>query len=295
MIKFDSVLLGDNPFFGVDHLSQERARQKAAISQNFDNALDVIKYSYDSGIKGMVVSTHPELKQLIERMRTKSDLIKKIEFYPILPYAQGYVSKINEKGLMNTLMETLNQGGFRNTVKIITKGGLGVMRKDLFKLFRVFIDIELLQLTNTKIKTVFLHNVITDLAFSLNMKNIFETFQEHLHDSYKLNSGLVTLNLPSSIYKLDEWGLHFSDIMAPFNKVGFQMNPSRQECENCLTAFKGNIIAMSVLAGGYLEPSVAYKYISTQPKIKKLVIGVSSIDHAKKTFGLFLNQNTNNN
>ena len=288
------MLLGDNPFFGVDHLSQERARQKAAASKNFDNALDVIEYSNDLGIKGMVVSTHPELKELIERMRAKSNLIKKIEFYPILPYAQGYVSKINEKGLMNTLMETLNQGGFRNIVKIITKGSLGVIRKDLFKLFRVFIDIELLQLTNTKINTVFLHNVITDLALSSNMKNIFETFQEHLHDNYKLNSGLVTLNLPRLIYKLNEWGLYFSDIMAPFNSVGFQMNPSRQECENCLTSFKGNIIAMSILAGGYLEPSDAYKYILTQPKIKKVVIGVSSIDHAKKTFGLFLKPNTNN-
>ena len=289
MTRFDSILLGDNPFFGVDHLSQERARQKATISQNFDNALGVINYCVELGVKGIVVSTHPTLKDLISHIRTKSDLIEKIEFNPILPYAQGYVSKINEKGLINTLMETLNPAGFKNKMKIIAKGGLGVIKRDLFDLFRVFIDIELLQLANTKIKTVFLHDVVTDLALSLNLKNIFETFQEHLHDNYKVNAGLVTKNFPKLTDRLNEWDLNFSNIMTSFNKIGFQMNPSRRECEVSLDKFKGDVIAMSVLAGGYIEPSDAYEYILSQPKIKKIVIGVSSIEHAKKTFGLFLN------
>ena len=291
MTRFDSVLLGDNPFFGVDHVSQERARTKASRSQNIDNIAEVIKYSFNLGISGMVVSTHPTLRQLLDKLRSeRPELLEKFEFYPILPYTQGYVLKINEKGIINTVIETLSMGSFRNKIKILTKGGMGVIRKDLFELFKVFIDIELLQLKNARINTVFLHDVITDLALSLNMKKIFEVFQEYLHDNYKVNAGLVTKNFPRLINKLSEWGLDYSSVMTSFNKIGFQMNPSREECEKSLDKFKGQVIAMSILAGGYLELNDAYQYILTQQKINKIVVGVSSIEHASKTFGLLLNK-----
>jgi hypothetical protein len=291
LTRFDSVLLGDNPFFGVDHVSQERARSKASKSQNIDNIAEVIKYSFNLGIKGMVVSTHPALKALIDKLRSeRSEILEKFEFYPILPYAQGYVAKINEKGMINTIIETLSSGSFKNKMKIVTKGGIGVIRKDIFELFKVFIDIELLQLKNTKINTVFLHDVITDLALSLNMKKIFEVFQEYLHENYKVNAGLVTKNFPRLINKLNEWGLEYSTVMTSFNKIGFQMNPSREECEKALDRFEGQVVAMSILAGGYLELNDAYQYILTQQKIKKIVVGVSSIEHARKTFGLLLNK-----
>ncbi len=287
LTRFDSILLGDNPFFGVDHLSQERAREKATKSQNFDNELDVIRYSLDLGIKGMVVSTHPALKDFIAHIRAKSKLIDKINFYPILPYVQGYVLKINEKGVVNTLIEMLSQAGVRNKIKILTSGGLGIIRKDLFELFKTFIDLELFRLNDVKIKTIFLHDTVTDLALSLNMKTIFEAFQEYLHDNYKINAGLVTKNFPRLIDKCDEWNIHFSNVMTSFNKIGFQMNPSKEECERYLSNYHGDVIAMSVFAGGYLKPSEAYEYIFSLKKIKHVVIGVSSVEHARSTFKLF--------
>lgn len=287
MSRFDSILLGDNPFFGVDHLSQERARKKVLASQNFHNALQIIDYSYKMGVKGMVVSTHPTLKDLIHLIKTESDLIDKIEFYTILPYAQGYVLKINEMGLLNTIMDTLSPAGMVNKMKIITSGGLGMIKKDLFKLFRTFIDIELLQLANVKINTVFLHDVVTDLALALNMKQIFQIFQEHLNNR-NMNSGLVTKNFPLLVSKLKEWDLDYKYIMTSFNKAGFQMNPSKEECESALNIYKGNVIAMSIFAGGYLPLQDAYEYILAQPKIRNLVVGLSSIQHAKETFSVFL-------
>lgn len=289
MSRFDSILLGDNPFFGVDHLSQERARKKASTSQNLHNALQIIDYSYKLGVRGMVVSTHPTLKDLIYLIKTESDLIDKIEFYPILPYAQGYVLKINEMGLLNTIMDTLSPAGIVNKMKIITSGSLGMIKKDLFKLFQTFIDIELLQLTNVRINTVFLHDVVTDLALALNMKQVFQVFQEHLSNR-NINAGLVTKNFPLLVSKLNEWDLDYKYIMTSFNKAGFQMNPSKQECENALNIYKGNVIAMSILAGGFVSLQDAYEYILVQPKIRNLVIGLSSIQHAKDTFGIFLNK-----
>jgi hypothetical protein len=291
LANIQHILLGDNPFFGVDHLSQERARQKADQSQNFDNMLGVMKYSLNAGAKGMVASTHPKLRDFIDYISTKSDLISKIEFYPIIPYTQGYVLKINEKGMIRTLIDTLNPPtNFQNKLKIFTKGSLGALRKDIFDLFKVFIDIELAQIHHGKINTVFLHDVITDLALSLNLKEIFETFQAYLHDEYGIEAGLVTKNFPRLVAKLHEWNSKFSVIMTSFNKAGFQMNPSKQACENSLANYEGKVIAMSVLAGGYLRAEEACDYILSQPKINTIVIGISSLAHAKNTFELFLDK-----
>ena len=287
----ESILLGDNPFFGVDHLSHERAREKANISQDFTNALEVIRYCFNAGATGMVVSTHPRLKELIGMIKSDQDLVNKVQFFPILPYVQGYVLKVNEKGMVNTLAEILNQASLQNKFKIITKGGLGILKKDFYSLFKLFIDIELMQLQGTKIKTVFLHDVLTDLALSLRMKNIFDIFQEHLHDHYNVEAGLVTKNFPLLISRLDEWNLHYPHIMTSFNKIGFQMNPSRIECERALQNFDGRVIAMSVYAGGYIKPQEALDYITSLPNLNTAVIGISSVEHAKSTLDLFLGKN----
>jgi len=290
LTKQYSILLGDNPFFGVSHLSQEIARQKAAKSQNFNNILDVMNSSFNLGINKMVVSTHPQINNLIQHIKNNSQLIDKFEFYPILPYAQGYVSKVNEMGMINALKDILKSASFQNKISIIAKGGLGALRKDFFKLFKVLIDIELLKLQDSKINTVFLHDVLTDLALSLGMKKVFQTFQEHIHEKHKAKSGLVTKNFPLLVSRLKEWNLEFQHIMTSFNPIGFQMNPNREQCESALSEYDGEVIAMSVLAGGFLKLQEAQHYLSTLPEIKTLVVGVSSPEHAKTTFELLLDK-----
>jgi hypothetical protein len=292
LAKLQSILLGDNPFFGVDHLSQERAREKASRSQDFKNAVEVMKYCFDSGAKGMVVSTHPKLRELIGLARAEPGLLDRISLFPILPYVQGYVLKINEKGMINTLTDILNQATFQDKLKIITKGGIGILKKDFYTIFRLFIDIELLQLQGTKIKAVFLHDVLADLALSLRMKGVFETFQNYLHDHYKIEAGLVTKNYPLLVSSLKEWDLKYPHIMTSFNKFGFQMNPSRQECERALGLYDGNTIAMSVLAGGFVKPFEANEYLKSLPKINTAVVGMSSVEHARIALETFLERST---
>jgi predicted lactoylglutathione lyase len=47
-------------------------------------------------------------------------------------------------------------------------------------------------------------------------------------------------------------------ITASFNKIGFQMNPSKMDCEKALEEVSdAQIIAMSILAAGYLQPNEA--------------------------------------
>ena len=48
-----------------------------------------------------------------------------------------------------------------------------------------------------------------------------------------------------------------------------------------------NVIAMSVLASGYLDPAEAAEYIKKLPNLTGIVVGVSKEKHASETFRLF--------
>ena len=65
------------------------------------------------------------------------------------------------------------------------------------------------------------------------------------------------------------------------------MNPSRSECEKALTNLpEPNVIAMSILAAGYLKPTEAIRYIRSLPNLVGIVVGVSKEHHARETFKL---------
>lgn len=101
-----------------------------------------------------------------------------------------------------------------------------------------------------------------------------------------------TYNLVSFLELFRKAGLAMGDvvIMTPFNSVGYQMSPSRQLCETCLSTLdEGTVIAMSIMAGGYLNLDETFDYIRTLPRLSGMAVGVSSKKHAQKTFTRFRN------
>ena len=77
--------------------------------------------------------------------------------------------------------------------------------------------------------------------------------------------------------------------MTPFNSIGFQMSPSREACELCLSGLSdADVIAMSIMAGGYLNLDQAFQYLRTLPKLSGVAIGASSKEHAEETFRKFV-------
>ncbi len=279
------VLLGDNPFFGIEHLSQERARQRIEVLNNFQKITEIMELVLELGTKGFVVSTHPQLRDLLVFMKSNTNILERMDFYPILPYAQGYVAKVTEKGIIGAINDILSGSTLQQKLKIFFRGSMGIVRKDLDNLLRTFIDVELLSLNIAKKNTVFLHDVITDLAIGLGMRNVIETFIEHVKDEYGVQVGLVTKNFPKLIETLGDWNIRLPLTMTSFNPIGYQMNPSKNECEQYLSK-TNNVIAMNVLAGGFLNPKESADYIS-KLKINRVVVGMSTKEHARETIMAF--------
>lgn len=285
----DPILIGDNPFIGVNHLSSEKGRVSAEKFSDEEQVVDILNYASELGIKGFVASTHPNLKNVVNYMLKNTDLPSKINLYPILPYTQGYVIKLTEKGIIGAINDILSSASLKEKMSIVMKSSLGILKKDAHDLSETFIDIELLPLKKMNIKAILLHDVFTDLALAMKSKEGFEIFINHVKDKYNSIPGLVTKNFPRLVNQINEWNLDAPLIMTHFNKIGFQMNPSREECEKALENYKGDVIAMASLASGYLKPKEAFDYLFNLPKIKSVVVGVSTKQHAKETFEMLKN------
>jgi hypothetical protein len=124
------------------------------------------------------------------------------------------------------------------------------------------------------------------MALALNLDWLFKSYVDFMLE-LGIKPGFETRNFAYLVNKFRDWDIDFKNVViaTPFNAVGFQMNPSKEECEKALVDVgASSVIAMSILAAGYLKPSEAIDYIKNLPHLKGVVIGVSKENHACETF-----------
>jgi hypothetical protein len=192
-------------------------------------------------------------------------------------------------GLVN---EVLSRLSLADKAKLLVDGGFSALKLDPVGMMRTYVDAELKGYLRVKpkhaiLQGVLLHEVITDLCLGLQETSMLNLFAQHVRDSYNAKPGFVTYNLARFVELFEEAGLSMKDIviMTPFNSLGYQMSPSRESCEACLSNLReGNVIAMSIMAGGFLRLNQAVDYIRTLPKLSGAAVGVSSEEHARDTF-----------
>ena len=275
-------MLGDNPFFGIYHLSQEQARQKMN-REGFGWIAEIVEYACSMGVKKFVASTHPELRQLIRHMGDKTDLLDRVEFCPIFPYVQGYVQKTTEKGMAGAARDVLS--GMRGGIGAALGASVRYLKRDAPGLVRSFVDFELESMGEARYRTVFLHDVVTDLCLGLGLEDVIGTYADHARKR-GLRPGAVTKNFPLFACAAERRGLDGMPVMTSFNPSGWQMNPSKKACEDALKGAGGEVIAMNALAGGLVHPNDAAGYLSGL-EISSVVVGVSTKEHARESIGAF--------
>ena len=145
------------------------------------------------------------------------------------------------------------------------------------------------------LKSFLLHEVITDMSLALDFDWLVKPYVSYLSEK-GITPGFNTGNLQYLVKKFREWNIDLNQIViaTSFNAAGFQMNPSRQECERTLTELpKPIVLAISVLAAGYFNPPAAVDYIAGLENLKGVAAGASSANQACEFFKLF-NERLNN-
>ena len=65
------------------------------------------------------------------------------------------------------------------------------------------------------------------------------------------------------------------------------MNPSREQCEKTLATYSGGVTAMNIFVLLYYGLKESHEYTASLSNLKKVVVGASTVEHAKQTFALF--------
>jgi hypothetical protein len=65
----ERLLLGDNQFFGVNHMSEEKARAQAMRFQRIDAVIDVLDAAHDEGVRGFMCTTHDRIALICDHVR----------------------------------------------------------------------------------------------------------------------------------------------------------------------------------------------------------------------------------
>ena len=163
----------------------------------------------------------------------------------------------------------------------------GVIGQDPVNLLKAFLYYEIYRIRSVTRPVVnpdcfILHEIVTDMALALNLKWLFNTYIDFML-GIKIKPGFETRNALELIERFIKWGIDLDKIMlvAPFNKVGFQMSPSKTDCERVVENIpETEVVAMSVLASGYIALTEAIDYIKGIPLLKGIVVGVSKEKHA---------------
>lgn len=286
MIEIDSIILGDNQFFGVNHMSQDKGRETYEKFKNLDEIKKTIYFALDNGVKGIFFSTHPAIYQITNMIRADKYLKNNLSFYVNVPYIIKYVQMLNEMGMVKTIKNILTgKNIFFNLLYLMQTGG-NIITNNFLKITNRLIDVELNPFHDLNVKAVFLHNGLADLALGYKMTNVISNFYNYIQKKYKLIPAFGTLNYPLFCDLLKDAGIQESLIMTSVNKKGLFMNPSREAVEKSIKINKHTLLAMGTLASGILQPEEAYEYVASLKKVKHIVVGLSSKNHADETFKL---------
>lgn len=281
----DTILVGHNPFFGIDHRCRVAGNEKAQRFENPQEILKVLHTCHELGLRGMMMSTHPMAQLLCNQMQREGEPTSGWRIYPLVPYLQRYVREANTKGLIRTVLDALGGGDSLSSWSWILQGGRSLLTREIRPLLTQLIDQELSLFKGRPLGAVFLHDGLTDLALGLGIESVLEIFSEHVGKGYGVPAGFATKNLPLLRDRWESRGWRNLLAMASFNSRGFFVNPSLQACQEALLKPGLTLVAMNSLASGAIPPEEAYPFLARFPSIRAVVVGFSREDHARQTIG----------
>ena len=276
----DRILFGDNQFFGVNHMSEDKARAQAMRFQSDQSIIEVLDIAYDAGIHVFMCTTHDRIAAICDHVRSNEERYKDFQFYPCMPYAHKYANAATEHGIVDALKRFLPKNG---VLGALLTAGRSLAFKDMEGIAQLLIDAEMKMFVGLRTPVVFLQNLVTDLLLGVGFNEGFRFFADHVARRYGAEPGFITMNLPRLVVALEEVGIENPIVCASINEIGFRMCGGRELYEKTIATRRFRPIAMSVLASGAIQPREAIEYVCRQKNIRSIVFGASSKEHILQT------------
>ena len=281
----DRILFGDNQFFGVNHMSEEKARQQLVQFKDTAAIIQVLDDAYEMGIRTFMCTTHDRIGEICDPMRAQPVRYRDFIYYPCMPYAHKYANSVSQVGVLETI-QRFSTGGVMNT---LLRGAVGVVTQVIYSLMRLLVDAEMKRFEGLNTPVIFVQNVVTDLLLGLKLYPVFSEFARHVRERYGAEPGFITMNLPLLLDALEEVGLENPIVCANINKIGFRMSGGIDAYLQALRGRRCRPIAMSVFASGAIAPAEAIEWVCKLEGLQSVVFGASSAANIQQTKTLIEN------
>jgi hypothetical protein len=279
----ERILFGDNQFFGINHFSEEKARQQAMKFQDIGAILDVLQSALHEGVGGFMCTTHETVGEIADEVRANPAKWDGFHFYPGMPYAHKYANAVTELGYIGALKKLIPSGGMIDT---LTRGTRAVLGKDIESVMAMLVDAEMKMFDGLETPVIFLQNVVTDLILGLGANDVFASFAAYVKRRYNADAGFFTMNLPKLLEGLYSAGVENPIVCANVNKAGFRMSGGIDGYRAAAAKHPARVIAMSVFASGGIPPREAIEWVTGEPYVESIVFGASGQRNIASTVSL---------
>ena len=275
----ERILFGDNQFFAVNHISDEKSRAQSIRFKDDESIIKTLDIAMEKGVNTFMCTTHDRIANICDIIRANPAKYADYKIFPCMPYAHKYANAVTELGIAGTLKQYV-PGNF---IGSLFKGGVAYLAKDYLSIMELLIDAEMKMFKGIKTPVIFLQNVVTDLLLGLGMTDILVAFHKYVEKKYDAEAGFITMNMPMLLEKLEQAGIQNPIICSSINLAGFRMSGGKDAYEHVLKTKKVRAIAMQVLGGGAINPKDAIEYVCKLPNIESILFGASSSANITQT------------
>lgn len=276
----DKIIFGDNQFFGINHMSEEKAQAQAERFRDTKAIIRVIDAAYECGIHAFMFNTHDKVAEVCDYFRANPQKYADLRLYPSMPYAHKYANAVNEKGMIGALNDFLFAGRTAGQAfATLVRGGRGIIKRDMIQVMKLLVDAEMRMFRDLNVRAVLLQNIVTDLLLGLRAKRVFIEFANHVRSTYGVDPAFNTMNMPRLVEFLVECGIENPIVCSAINKIGYLMHPDRASYEKTIRTVTFRPMGMSILASGAVSPREAVAYVAGLKNVKSIVFGASSKGH----------------
>ncbi len=263
MVK--EILLGDNPFLGVSHLAQEKARIERNEISRVEAKAEIVKAALEGGVTGFTFSTHSSNLELLKYMgRQHPEVLGKLNYYILIPYAHSYIRKANVIGTIGLAKAIIRDIVLKHPADSITSA----VTLNFSKVASLFIGMEanlyLKVLPRERVKAILLHEVLTELIVAYSLVELLEELKGYVERKLEVGFGLETRNIGQLRRFLEENDIRVDYIMTPMNPLGYQMAPSKEEAEKAIQELGDQgvkILTVNILASGAVSLEETCRYL----------------------------------
>jgi hypothetical protein len=283
----EEILLGDNPFIGVSHLAHEKARIERNETSTLEAKVEVVKAALEGGATGFTFSTHQSNLELLEYMsKQHPEVLKRLNYYILTPYAQSYVRRANVSGTVGLAKTIIRDILLKNPADSI----ISAVTLNLNRLASLFISMEanpyLKTLPKERVKVILLHEVLTELIIAYDLTGLLRELKKYVERKLEISFGLETRNIGQLRKFLKENSIQVEYVMTPMNPLGYQMAASKEEAEKAIQELGeqgAKIIAINILASGAVTLEETCKYLeSFKDKVYAVAYGTTKPQRARE-------------